>query len=180
MLRIPERAMTRRRGSWLALVVLLFAGAAGVPLRAAHGLEWGLIDPGHTTMDAVRDRYGTATETSTQKIDGYDSARWVYEGAQAPVGMERMVVDFGLLTPEGYRSQMVRSLLLHPKPGAFNRDLVVQGWGQPTGVGEQSGAPAFMYEEGLFVSFDQDAWEVKSMLFTPKQTIPPPEAAPPR
>jgi hypothetical protein len=47
-------------------------------------------------MDAVRARYGAATKASTEKIDGYDATRWVYEGAQAPVGMERMVVDFAL------------------------------------------------------------------------------------
>jgi hypothetical protein len=131
-------------------------------------------------MDAVRARYGEATRASTQKVDGYDSAQWVYEGAQAPVGMERMVVDFGILAPEGYRPQVVRSLLLHPRPGAFNRALVLQGWGPPTAVGEQSGFPAFLYEDGLFVVFDEDVQEVKTMLFTPKQTIPPPQAEPPR
>ena len=171
---------TRGRGGWrLALLVLVLAGAAGAASRA-HALEWGLIDPGQTAMDAVRARYGEATSTSTQKIDDYNSTQWVYEGAQAPVGMERMVVDFGLLTPQGYRPQIVRSLLLHPKPGAFNRTLVVQGWGIPTAVGAQSGAPAYMYEEGLFVSFDQDGSDVTMMLFTPRQKIPPPEAAPPR
>jgi hypothetical protein len=33
---------------------------------------------------------------------------------------------------------------------------------------------------GLFVSFDQNAWEVKTMLFTSRQTILPPAPAPPR
>jgi hypothetical protein len=57
--------------------------------------------------------------------------------------------------------------------------VVVQGWGVPTAVGAQSGAPAFLYEEGLFVSFDKAGWEVLTMLFTPRQEIPP-ESAPPR
>lgn len=174
-----EQAVGRRGGRELALLVLLIASVAGASPRV-HALDWGLIDPGHTTMEAVRGRYGDATRSSTQKIDGYDSTQWVYEGGQAPVGMERMVVDFGLLTPEGYRPQIVRSFLLHPRPGTFNRSLVIQGWGEPTGVGEQSGSPAFMYEEGLFVSFDQHAWDVRMMLFTPRQKIPPPEPAPPR
>ena len=130
-------------------------------------------------MEAVRARFGAATTASTEKIDGYDAARWVYQGAQAPVGMERMVVDFGLLTPQGYRPHIVRSVLLHPKPGTFNRSVVMQGWGMPTAIGAQSGAPAFMYEEGLFISFDQDGWEVSSMLFTPRQKMPA-ETEPPR
>ena len=171
--------MTWRGGFRLAFLVALLTGVAGA-VPSARALEWGLIDPGQTTMDAVRARYGTATRASTEKVDGYDSAQWVYEGAQAPVGMERMVVDFGLLTPEGYRPQIVRSLLLHPRPGTFNRGVVVQGWGEPTAVGEQGGAPTFLYEEGLFVSFDQDVWDVTTMLFTPRQKIPPPESAPPR
>jgi hypothetical protein len=174
-----ELAMRWRGGSRLALLVLVLAGAAGAVPRA-HALEWGLIDPGTTAMDAVRARYGEATTASNQKIDEYNSTRWVYEGARAPVGMERMVVDFGLLTPQGYRPQIVRSVLLHPKPGTFSQTLVVQGWGLPTAVGAQSGALAYLYEEGLFVSFDEDGWNVLTMLFTPRQKMPPPESEPPR
>ena len=163
----------------LALVLGTLAAALGHP-ASASALEWGLINPGETTMDAVRGRYGKPTQESTQKVDGYDSAQWVYEEARAPTGMIRMVVDFGLLTPQGYRPQIVRNLLLHPKPGLFNRTLVVQGWGPPTATGEQSGSPAYLYEEGLFVVFDQAGWEVQTMLFIPKQQIPPPAPAPPR
>jgi hypothetical protein len=166
----------RARATRLLAAVVLAAGTP-VPVSA---LEWGGIDPGHTTMDVVRGRFGPPSRTATEKLDAYESTQWVYEGERAPTGMERMVVDFGLLTPEGYRPQIVRSLLLHPRPGAFNRSLVVQGWGEPTGVGQQSGVPAFMYEEGLFVSFDEDVWEVRTMLFTPRQTIPTPQPAPPR
>ena len=131
-------------------------------------------------MDAVRARYGEPTQTSTQKIDEYNATQWVYEGAQAPVGMERMVVDFGLLTPQGYRPQIVRSVLLHPKPGTFTNTLVIQGWGMPTAVGVQSGYRAFLYEEGLFISFDDDGVEVRTMLFTPRQKMPAPESEPQR
>jgi hypothetical protein len=142
--------------------------------------EWGLINPGETAMDAVRRHYGNPTRAITQKVDGYDSAEWVYEEGQAPTGMVRMVVEFGMLTPTGYLPQIVRSVLLHPKPGTFNRPLIVQGWGPPTATGQQSGSPAYLYEEGLFVVFDEAVWEVKTMLFVPKQQIPPPAAAPPR
>lgn len=143
-------------------------------------LEWGLINPGETAMPAVRARYGAPSREATQKVDGYDSSEWVYEGERAPTGMIRMVIEFGLLTPQGYRPQIVRSLLLHPKPGTFNRGLIVQGWGPPTAAGEQSGNPAYLYEGGLFVVFDADVQEVKTMLFTPQQTIPTPAPAPPR
>ena len=162
----------------VSLVLVLVSVTGGVlPARA---LEWGLITPGRTTMDDVRAHYGEATRAVTQKVDGYDTTQWIYEGGKAPVGIERMIVDFGILTPQGYRPQIVRSLLLHPRHGVFNRDLVVQGWGPPTGKGEQSGFPAYFYEDGLFVSFDKEAWEVKSMLFTTKQKIPAPQSAPPR
>jgi len=166
---------------WLAharvgLLALFLIGAASVP--GAQALEWGMIDPGRSTMDEVRRHYGEPTSTSTEKEESYTTTRWVYEGDKAPSGMTRMVVDFGLLEPGGYRPQVVRSLLLHPKPGAFNRSVVMQGWGMPTAAGAQSGSPAYMYEEGLFISFDPDGWEVSSMLFTPRQKIPPGQAEP--
>jgi len=167
--------MRQRVGVCAALLAWALLGG---PAAGALALEWGAINPGQTTMDAVRARYGEPTQTSTQKEEQRDSVRWVYEGAQAPIGMERMVVDFGLLTPGGYRPQIVRSVLLHPKPGAFDRAVVVQGWGVPSAVGSQSGAPAFLYEEGLFVSFDQEGWAVSSMIFTPPQKMPPGETEP--
>lgn len=163
----------------LAVVLVVLVTTLGLP-GLAPALEWGLIDPGETSMDAVRRRYGNPTRATTQKVDGYDSAQWVYEEAQAPTGMVRMVVEFGMLTPKGYLPQIVRSLLLHPKPGTFNRPIVVQGWGQPTATGQQSGSPAYLYEDGLFVVFDEAVWEVQTMLFIPKQQIPPPAPAPPR
>jgi hypothetical protein len=163
----------------LMVVLLTLVATLGPPVPAS-ALEWGLINPGETSMDAVRQRYGNPTKTTTQKLDGYDSAQWVYEEAQAPTGMVRMVVEFGMLTPKGYLPQIVRSVLLHPKPGTFNRPLIVQGWGPPTATGEQSGSPAYLYEDGLFVVFDAAVWEVQTMLFIPKQQIPPPAPAPPR
>ena len=169
-------------GRWrlLVRVCLLALGVALIGPVSLLALEWGFIAPGQTAMDAVRARYGNPSRTATEKIEGYDSTQWVYEGAQAPTGMIRMVVDFGLLGPSGYRPQVVRSVLLHPKPGTFNRNIVVQGWGPPSATGEQSGRPAYMYEDGLFVVFDSDVWDVETMLFTPKQRLPPPAPAPPR
>ncbi len=102
-------------------------------------------------MDAVRKRYGKPTQATTQKVDGYDSAQWVYEEAEAPTGMDQDDRRVRHPHPDGLVPQIVRSLLLHPKPGMFNRQLVVQGWGPPTATGEQSGSPAYLYEDGLFV-----------------------------
>ncbi|MGH7332284.1 MAG: hypothetical protein ACREKS_05940 [Candidatus Rokuibacteriota bacterium] len=171
--------MVPSRLAVLAAVLGVLVIMLACPL-SAPAAEWGLINPAETTMDAVRRRYGKPTQATTQKVDGYDSAQWVYEEAQAPPGMIRMVVEFGMLTPTGYLPQIVRSVLLHPKPGTFNRPLIVQGWGPPTATGEQSGSPAYLYEDGLFVVFDEAVWEVKTMLFIPKQPIPPPAPAPPR
>ncbi|MGH7302891.1 MAG: hypothetical protein ACRELZ_06345, partial [Candidatus Rokuibacteriota bacterium] len=75
----------------LGLVLLLAAGAAAA--------EWGQIKPGATTQPEVRSRYGAPTRETPQKIEGYDSLQWTYEGPQAPSGIARMVIDFGLLTP---------------------------------------------------------------------------------
>ena len=74
-----------------------------MPLSTAAASEWGTIVPGTTTMEAVRAQYGGPTKTETQKTDNYDTASWMYEGVQAPVGLLRMVVDFGILRAAGYR-----------------------------------------------------------------------------
>src|SRR5262245_35501002 len=85
----------------LALVVLLALAPLAAPASAA---DWGTISPGTTTMEQVRAQYGGPTRATTQKADNYDTAQWVYEEAQAPVGMIRMTVDFGLLTEGTYRA----------------------------------------------------------------------------
>lgn len=157
----------------LAIVAAALALVAGPgPARAA---EWGNIVPGTSTMDTVRGRYGGPTRTTTQKVDGYDTAQWVYEGAQAPAGMRRMVVDFGILLPSGYRPNVVRSFLLEPKAGVFTRNHIVNGWGEPTSVSRAGEPPPrFFYASGLLVSFDKDGWIAESMLFTPPQPDPEP------
>src|SRR5207237_550805 len=79
----------------------------------------------------VKNLRGTPTRTAKQKVDGYDTEEWVYEDARAPAGIRRLTVDFGLVTPAGYRPDLVRSLRLDPKPGAFSRDSIVTGWAAP-------------------------------------------------
>lgn len=156
----------------LGLVVLLATPAAAA--------DWGQIKPGVTTQAEVRSRYGAPTRETSQKIETYDTLQWAYEGAQAPAGIVKMIVDFGLLTPSGYRKEVVRTFRLEPKHDIFNRKLVLDGWGPPARVGKEGELEFFLYEEGLLVYFGPDAQEVTVMIFTPPQKLPPASAAPPR
>jgi hypothetical protein len=153
----------------LAVVCLALGMAAHAPAA-----DWGTITPGTTTQPAVRAHYGAPTRTETPKVEGYDTATWTYEGAQAPAGLVRMVVEFGLLTPGGYKADVVRALRLEPKPGIFNRPTVVNGWGPPTGTRQEKEADIFVYQEGLLVYFDRDSWDARLLIFTPPQPPPPP------
>ena len=150
----------------LVLAAALLAAIAAAPAAAA---EWGAIIPATSTMESVRAQYGGPTRTESQKVDGYDTTSWIYEGAQAPAGMTRMVVDFGLLQADGFKRDLVRSFRLEPHHGVFTRDLVLSGWGRPSGYSTEGGSDAFYYEEGLLVIFDKEAWSAVSMVFTPPQ-----------
>ena len=166
----PIRAATASRwGSDLrrlaAAIVALHALVAG----SAAGSEWGTITPATSTMESVRAQYGGPTRTDNQKIESYDTTSWIYEGAEAPMGMTRMVVDFGLLQAGGFRRDLVRSFRLEPHRGVFTRDTILTGWGRPTGVNTDGGGDSFFYEEGLVVIFDTEAWSAVSMVFTPPQ-----------
>lgn len=151
-----------------ALVVLLLVAVA---VQAAAAAEWGTIQPGTSTMEAVRARFGTASKTSTQKQEGYDAAQWVYEGATAPPGFVRLTVEFGLLTPLGYRADLVRDFTLAPKPGVFNRKTILNGWGTPARIGREGDLEVFLYAEGLLVYFGKDGWDAQVMVFTPPQPL---------
>jgi hypothetical protein len=156
----------------VALLLTALLGLAG----GVQAAEWGTIVPGESTLKAVQARFGAATRAATQKVEGYDTVQWIYEGTRAPAGMKRMVVDFGLLTPAGYRGEIVRALRLEPKPGIFTRALVLAGWGRPSGrTPEGHLPPTFFYEIGLLVSFDKAGEDAQALVFTPPQ---PPVAAP--
>jgi hypothetical protein len=150
----------------MVLVALAVSLAAAPSVRAA---EWSTIVPGTSTMESVRARFGAATKTSVQKQDGYDVAEWLYEGQSAPTGFTKLTVEFGLLTPLGYRPDVVRDFMLSPKPGIFNRSTVIGGWGIPDRVGREGEADVFLYQEGLVVYFGKDGWEAQLMVFTPPQ-----------
>src|SRR5437870_8976047 len=155
----------------IAACLLALLALAASPAEAA---EWGLIVPGTTTMEIVRARYGQPTKSEPKKVDSYDTVQWVYEGAQAPVGMYRMTVDFGLLTANGYQKDVVRDFRLDAKPGAFNKKLVLDGWGDPSNVGKDGDFEIFLYEDGLLVYFDTGGWNVQTLVFTVRQPAPAP------
>ena len=155
------------------LAALVLAGltllAPAAPARAA---DWGTIVPGKSTPESMRAVYGSPTKTQALKVEGYDTTHWVYEGAQAPPGILRLTVDFGLLTAAGYQKDVVRSFRLDPKPGVFNRTLVLDGWGIPAKIGRDGEFEIFVYEQGLLVYFDKQGWVVQTMVFTPPQPLP--------
>jgi len=155
------------------LTLFLVAAALVLDVGRAAAEQWGGIEPGESTMAVVKSLRGTPTRTAKQKLDGYDTEEWVYEDAKAPAGIRRLTVDFGLVTPSGYRPDLVRSLKLDPKPGAFDKESITTGWGAPAGVGKDGEVDFFFYKEGLFVYFAKDGHGVATMTFTPPQPPPP-------
>jgi len=148
------------RAGVVALAILLLATGAG------GAADWGNIVPGRTTDEMVQAQYGPPTEKSQIKIEGYDTTQWVYEGARAPAGITRMVVDFGLLTPTGYKPRVVRTFRLEPKPGAFGPTSVIMGWGPPDHQDTLDGFPVMVYASGLLVYLDAERKTALSMVFT--------------
>jgi len=169
--------MTARRLA--RLVVGLAAAALSLDGGAVAAEQWGGIEPGVSSIAVVRALRGSPTRIAKQKVDGYDTEEWIYEDTKAPGGIRRMTVDFGLVTPAGYRPDLVRSLKLEPKPGAFAKNTVTTGWGLPDGLGKDGDVEFFFYKEGLFVYFMPDGQAVASMVFTLPQ-LPPGESAPKR
>jgi hypothetical protein len=143
------------------------AVALGLLLVAsvAYAADWGGVRPGESVQNDVRKQFGPPTKVSSQKLEGYDTVQWRYEGEQAPRGMVRVTVDFGLLTPKGYRPDVVRSMLLEPRPGVFTRNTIVSGWGVPDGSDKEGNIPVFKYRTGLFVYFDKEGWLAEKMYF---------------
>ncbi len=161
----------------LILRLALF-GLLTLPLMAVAA-DWGGIDAGVSTLDQVRERYGAPSKETRAKVEGYDTMQWTYEGPRAPSGLLRMVVDFGLLTPGGYKPTVVRILRLEPKPHIFARNAVITGWGVPDGISTEGGQTTFFYKIGLLVTFDKDGENAVVMAFTMPQPDRPASSAPP-
>ena len=171
---------------YLRVLALMLALAVAVPVTALAS-SWGGIEPGETTLEQVRERYGAPSKETKQKTEGYDTTTWVYEGTKAPVGMNRMIIDMGILRPEGFKPDLVRVFVLEPKPTIFPMQAVLDGWGLPNAAGDQNGYPTMLYESGLIVVFEKEGQWASSMTFTVAQpfqpatttgTAPKPGAAP--
>jgi hypothetical protein len=156
-------------------LTLLLAVAALALAATAHAAEWGLIRPGISGTEAVRARYGAPSRVDRQKIESYDTESWIYEGAQAPVGVARLTVEFGLVQDEKFRPEIVRAFRLEPKPGTFNRGVITNGWGFPDRLGREAGQDIFLYRDGLLVYFDEAGWNARLMIFTVPQPRDPTE-----
>jgi hypothetical protein len=157
----------------LAIAALLLLALAE---RGAEAAEWGLIRPGDSTKTQVRERYGAPSKTLREKVEGHETESWVYEGSQAPAGIERLTVEFGLLTADGkLRPDVVRALRLEPRPGAFNRGVVTNGWGFPDRMGREGESDLFLYKDGLLVYFDKEGFNARLLLFTVPQPRDPTE-----
>ena len=174
------------RADLLAMPALLrrFAVALATALvtaalpAAALAAGWGTIDPGTSTQEDVRARFGPPSRETHKKVENYDTTEWVYEGGRAPSGIIRMTVEFGLLTPQGYKGNAVRALRLEPKPMIFARNTIVDGWGVPDRMAEQGDRDVFLYESGLIVTFDKDGMSAASMVFMVPQKLAPAGGAP--
>jgi hypothetical protein len=156
----------------VALALLGLIAPAG-----ASGEEWGGIEAGVTTLEQVRARYGAPSREARVKVETYDTLQWVYEGARVPSGFVRMTVDYGLLTPQGFKPDLVRVLRLEPKPKVFGRNTVMQAWGDPDWVGTENNAETIIYKSGLVVTFNPEG-DAILLTLTPPQPDPP--AAPKR
>ena len=160
----------------LVAAVLVVVAAAGL----AGAAEWGLIQPGVSTTQSVRAQYGTPSRVDRQKVDNYDTEKWIYQDDRAPTGIVRLTVDFGLLRDGKYQPDIVRAFELEPHGGTFNRGIVSNGWGLPDRVGQQGNEDVFLYKEGLLVYFAENGWNVRLMIFTLPQPRDPTEEKPQR
>lgn len=160
----------------------LVGGFAVVGLLLASAIssaeEWGGIAPGVTTIEQVRERYGAPSKETRAKEQGHDTIQWIFEGARAPGGVQRMIVDYGLLTPQGYKATVVRAFRLEPKPLIFGKNTVAQAWGPPDGVGNQNDQEIFVYKSGLVVIFNKEGTDSVVLTFTPPQPDTPARPAP--
>jgi hypothetical protein len=152
---------------------LLLLGLVALPPRAARAEPWGGITPGQTERREVQALYGPPSRERMVVEEGRTTPEWTYAGDRAPRGIERMVINFGLIRPSGFVPDVVRSVTLYPRPRMFRAQAIANGWGTPDKVGteEQSGRPALDYSRlGLFIIMDRSGEWAELMLFGPTPT----------
>lgn len=158
----------------IALGVLLLAAAPAV------AADWDLLVPAKTAQPQVRERFGAPTRTEVVKIEGFDTDRWTYEGAQAPPGVIRMVVEFGLKDERGYRREVLRAFRLEPRTGVFHKGILAKGWGDPDRLGREGEAEIWVWESGLVAYFKTpEDVDPTMLLFGVRQQLPPAAPGPP-
>jgi hypothetical protein len=164
----------------LARALLAGLAMVGLVMRpaAASAEEWGGIEPGVTTIEQVRARYGAPSKETRAKVEGHDTIQWIFEDARAPGGIQRLTVDYGLLTPQGYKQTVVRTFRIEPKPKIFGRNTVAQAWGPPDAIGSENDQETFFYKSGLVVIFDKEGTDTVVLTFTPPQPDAPVRPAP--
>ena len=64
----------------VAVMVLIAAGGR------AGAAEWGLIQPGVSTPQSVRAQYGPPSRVEREKVDTYDTEKWIHQDDRAPTG----------------------------------------------------------------------------------------------
>src|SRR5713101_8287157 len=75
----------------IRLIAVALGFSVALP-AAACAANWGGIEPGNTTLEQVRERYGAPSKETKQKVENYDTMTWTYDGPKAPAGINRMVV----------------------------------------------------------------------------------------
>jgi hypothetical protein len=177
----------RCAGLTVAIACAVLAALVGLPVPA-RAASWGGIEPGVSTTQQVRERFGPPTKETRAKVESYETVQWVFEGGSAPGGMVRMTVEFGLLEDKRFRPDVVRVLRLDPKPLVFGLNTVVQGWGEPDVIATEGERRALYFRSGVIVLFDKDKEEqgAVAIVLTPPQpgatsatTSSPPVLVPP-
>lgn len=153
----------------IALAALLLLAA--LPAAAA---DWDRLVPATTTQPQVRERFGAPTRTEVVKLSGFDTDRWTYDGTQAPPGVVRLVLEFGLKDDRGYRRDVLRAFRMEPRRGVFHKGILTTGWGDPDRVGREGGREVFVWASGLVAYFDTpDDLDPSLLLFGVPQPLPP-------
>lgn len=162
--------MRKRHVAGLMIACLL--GMWNIQVAWADG--WGGLVPGSSVQKEVRDLYGPPSKETKGQEEGYATVEWTYEGGKTPEGLTRVVIAFGLLTPKGYRPEVVRSITIYPKPRIYTVEGILQGWGEPDRLGTEAGSDKviFFYKSGFLARLDTSRAFAEYLLYTVEQPIP--------